>query len=94
MTHNEELREVISQCLIADYNLKNDDVKLLERVWQHYGWLDNRSLYDNLCRMPNAWEVKKEKDDITAKTEVSVEKFFREREQRINKPLSTDLIND
>lgn len=42
----------------------NDDALLLEQVWREDGWLDNRSLYDNLCRVTRPETISRRRREL------------------------------
>lgn len=42
----------------------NDDALLLEQVWREEGWLDNRSLYDNLCRVTRPETISRRRREL------------------------------
>lgn len=42
----------------------NNDALLLEQVWREEGWLDNHSLYDNLCRVTRPETISRRRREL------------------------------
>lgn len=59
-----KLQQTILLLYNEDRTIVNDEVRLLEQVWLKYGWDDNKSLYDNMVRMPRAESVSRRRREL------------------------------
>lgn len=48
------MEQVILKLYRNDKSIVNDDKRLLAQVWYEYGWNDDKTLYENLKRMPSS----------------------------------------
>lgn len=51
------IERTVYNAIALDKELANDDVLLLEKVWQLYGWDENITLKQNLLRVPSAQSI-------------------------------------
>lgn len=61
---------VILKLYKEDPNVVNSEPILLDRVFHEFGWNENKSLYDNLCRMPRAESVTRRRRVLHEKGEI------------------------
>lgn len=59
-----KLQQTILLLYNEDRTIVNDEVRLLEQVWLKYGWDENKSLYDNMVRMPRAESVARRRREL------------------------------
>ena len=68
MADYENRRQKIRNTILALYKenpeIVNDDTLLLERVWLALGWDENRSLYDNLSRLPRPESITRRRREL------------------------------
>ena len=59
-----KIEQVILDLYRNNKDIVNDDTILLEKVWYAFGWDDNKSLYDNLSRVPRPESITRRKREL------------------------------
>ena len=62
--NKQKVRNVILELYNQDSSIVNDEVRLLEQVWVKLGWREDRSLYDNMSRLPRAESVARRRREL------------------------------